>query len=291
VFTSSNFAGDSQAAALAAGVSASARSAGHVPPLVAAAQAGGPDTALPDLPPQAQTVVGASGQVALARAQATAAAKRLQALGFNMTLAPLADVDTPGGPLTGRLFDTDPAAVASLSLGAVAGYATGGVISAAGHFPGTGGASADPDQMTATVGGSLADLRARDLVPFAALAPSVPVILMSNASYVAFDGVTPAGLLRAAVDLLRGDYGFQGVVMSDDLDATLPAGGADPGPAALAALRAGDDLLYISGSASEHRAAYAAVLAAARTGAPLRARIHSALLRVLSLKARYGILR
>ena len=57
--------------------------------------------------------------------------------------------------------------------------------------------------MNATVGGSLAQLEGHDLVPFAAVAPRAPVIEMSNASYVAFDGVTPAALLPQAVQLLR----------------------------------------------------------------------------------------
>lgn len=288
---SANFQNDAQLAALAVAIASSSRSAGHFPPLLAASQSGGPGTAFPSLPPRSEAVVGGTGQASVARAQALRAGQRLRALGLNMNLAPLADVDTPAGPLSGRLFSSDPVTVARFSFAAVAGYASTGVISAAGHFPGTGGASADPDQMTATVGGSLDQLRSRDLVPFAELAPKAPVIVMSNAAYAAFDGVTPAGLLRRAVDLLRRDYGFQGVVMSDDLDATLQVTGDDAGGAALAALGAGDDLLYVSGPPSERQAAYAAVLAAAKSSAVVRAHVHGALLRVLSLKARYGILR
>ena len=291
LFGSSNFRGGAQLARLAAAVAAASRSMGHLPPLLAATQAGGPGTAFPGLPPESEQVVGASAQASLARAQAVLAGARLRRLGLNMNLAPLADVDTPGGPLSGRLFSADPAAAMRLSLAAVNGYTSSGLISAVGHFPGSGGASADPDQMSATVGGSLDQLRSRDLVPFAALAPRAPVIVMSNAAYAAFDGVTPAGLLPRAVELLRHDYDFQGVVMSDDLDASLQATGGDAASAASAALSAGDDLLYISGPPSEHQAAYAGVLAAARSSAAVRTRIHEALLHVLSLKARYGILR
>jgi beta-N-acetylhexosaminidase len=143
--------------------------------------------------------------------------------------------------------------------------------------------------MSATVGGSLAALRGRDLIPFAAIVPHAPVIVMSNASYVAFDGVTPASLLPAAVSLLR-SMGFAGVVMTDDLDATLNPTGQSPGEVAVAALRAGDDLLYITGPPGEHAAAYQAVLAAATHSAHDRALVRTALLRDLSLKARYGLL-
>lgn len=280
----------SDGAGLAGGITASARAAGHLPPLIAATQEGGPGTAFPALPPRSEPAIGASGKVALARAQALLAGERLRGLGVNMTLAPLADVDTPGGPLSGRLFSSDPVSVARFSVAAVEGYAAAGVISAPGHFPGTGSASADPDQMTATVGGSLGALRARDLIPFAAIAPLAPVIVMSSAAYAAFDGVTPASLLPEAIELLRRDYGFQGVAMSDDLDASLQATGEGPGAVAVRALRAGDDLLYVSGPASEHLQAYDAVLAAAGKSSTIRALVHDALLRVLSLKARYGLL-
>jgi beta-N-acetylhexosaminidase len=289
VLTSANFVTDGQIGALAADVTSAAQSAGAVPPLIGATQEGGPETAFPDLPPEPEPVIGASGQPAVAQAQALIAGKRLRDLGVNMTLAPLADVDTTAGALSGRLFSTDPSMVARFAAAAVAGYRTAGIISAVGHFPGSGGASADPDQMTATVGGSLAQLEGRDLVPFAVVAPQTPVIVMSNASYVAFDGVTPASLLPAAVTLLRHSYGFGGVVMSDDLDATLNATGSDPGTVALEALRAGDDLLYITGPPSEHMAAVSAVIAAAKRSAAVRSIVHTALLRDLTLKVRYGV--
>jgi beta-N-acetylhexosaminidase len=290
VLASSNFVGVGQVSSLISALN-SAVSSGGVAPLIAALQEGGPTTAFKGLPPQGEAAIGASGAPALAQAQASLAGRRLLPLGVNMTLAPLADVDTPGGPLSGRLFGTDPALVARYSLAAVRGYAAAGVISAVGHFPGTGDASADPDQMMATVGGSLASLRAHDLVPFAAVAAEAPVILMSNAVYAAFDGVTPAGLLRPAVDLLRNEYGFGGAVMSGDLDAAIQATGGDAGSAALQALKAGDDLIFAGGAAGEQQAAYSAVLAAARSSAAVRARVHDALLHVLTLKVRFGLVR
>lgn len=291
VFTSSNFVTDGQVGALAADVASYEHGAGQVPPLIAAVQPGGPGTAFPDLPPESEPTIGSVGSSTVAYSQAKLATSKLESLGFNMTLAPLADVDIPDGALTGQLFSTDPSAVARLTLAAVQGYDAGRMISAPGHFPGTGAASADPDQMTATVGGSLQQLKARDLVPFAAIVAQAPVIMMSNASYAAFDGVTPAGLLPQAVQLLRREYRYPGVVMSDDLDATLQATGSGPGTVALEALQAGDDLLYISGPPSEHAAAYNGVLSAAEQSATVRTLVHRALLRVLTLKSRFGVLR
>jgi beta-N-acetylhexosaminidase len=290
VLDQSNFAGDSQVGSLAGSAAADIRATGAPAPLLGATQEGGRDSAFSDMPPEGEAVLGASGQPDAARAQALLAGQKLRTLGFNMTLAPLADVDTPGGPLSGRLFSSSPATVASFARAAVDGYRAAGVISAVGHFPGTGGASADPDQQTATVGGTLASLEARDLVPFASAAASAPVIVMANAVYAAFDGVTPAGLLAQAVELLRDRYRYQGVVMSDDLDATLQATGGTAGSAALAALRAGDDLLFITGTASEQMAAYQAVLGAAQHDRAVASLVRAAVLRDLSLKARYGLL-
>jgi beta-N-acetylhexosaminidase len=290
VLDDTNYASDSQVASLAAGASSAVRGVGAPAPLLGATQEGGQFSAFSDLPPEGEAVLGASGQPGAARAQALLAGQKLRALGFDLTLAPLADVDTPGGPLSGRLFSSSPLTVASFSAAAIDGYRAAGVISAVGHFPGTGGASADPDQQTATVGGSLASLQARDLVPFGPVARSAPVIVMANAVYAAFDGVTPAGLLASAVSLLRRRYGFQGVVMSDDLDAALQATGGTAASAAVAAVRAGDDLLFITGTPAEQLAAYQGVLAAAQHDPAVAALVRAAVVRDLSLKARYGLL-
>jgi beta-N-acetylhexosaminidase len=290
VLNRANFVSDSQIGSLATGITALASGAGNVAPLIAAPQEGGPDTAFPDLPPEGEAQIGASGSTATARQQALLAGQQLRALGVNMTFAPLADVDVPDGALTSRLFGTNPSAVARLAAAAVSGYRAAGIISAASHFPGEGAASEDPDAMQATVGGSLSSLEQRDLIPFAAITPTVPVIIMSNAAYVAFDGVTPAGLLPQAVRLLRDHYGFQGVVMTDDLDAALLTEGGTAGQAAVSAVKAGDDLLYITGSPSEQLSAYHAVLSAVQAGHISSETIREALLRVLTLKAKFGLL-
>jgi len=165
------------------------------------------------------------------------------------------------------------------------------MLSAPGHFPGQGAVNQDPDTGTASVGLALSDLRARDELPFAAVARTAPAIVMSNSLYAAFDGVTPAGLLPDAVRELRDHVGFRGAVLSDDLEATLQPTGGTVGDAALQALQAGDDLLYVSGDQGEQDRAYAAVLAAARSGKLPRARLLEALDGALALKARAGLVR
>jgi beta-N-acetylhexosaminidase len=285
ILTADNYVEPGQLKALAGEVGVVARNAGHAPPIVAAAQLGGPDSAFANLPPSPQSRVGTPAQ---AHAEAVLAGRQLKALDIRMTFAPAADVAAVGGPWEGRAFSDSPALVARLARAAVDGYTAAGVASAPGHFPGEGAASADPGESVATVGLSLEELRARDLRPFAALVRRAPAITMSAALYAAFDGVTPATLLPEAVALLRG-MGFRGVVVSADLASVALATGGTPARAAVEALEAGCDLLLLPGNATDQERAYRAVLDAVRSGRIQVRRVARALARVASLRRRAGV--
>jgi beta-N-acetylhexosaminidase len=282
ILTDDNYVEPGQLKALAGEVAVVARNAGHTPPIVAAVQLGGADSAFQNLPPGPQAQQRTPGQ---ARRQAELAGRQLKALDIRMTFAPAADVSGAGGAWEGRAFSEDPAAVARLARASVDGYTTAGVVSAPGHFPGEGAASSDPAESVATVGLSLDELRARDLRPFAAIARHAPAVTMSAALYAGFDGVTPATVLPEAVILLR-TMGFRGAVVSADLSAVTLATGGSPGSAAVEALRAGCDLLVLAGDASDQEQAYRAVLDAVRSGrVPVR-RVAASLERIGALKRR-----
>jgi beta-N-acetylhexosaminidase len=285
-----NVVNSGQARDLAGEIAVVARQAKFIGPLVVAEQPGGAASSFPGLPPRAQPLTGDLGRPAAARSDARAAALALRDLGVRMTLAPVADVGVAAGPLQDRVFSDDPVLVTRLTAAAVEGWRSGGVIPAVGHFPGQGTASEDPDTANATVGLSLADLRARDLRPFAAVARRAPVIQLSNAVYAAYDGVTPATVLPDVTRLLRRDLGYRGVVMTADLAATAPVLGAGVGTAAVQALQAGADLLYISGGPAQQEAAYRAVLRAVRTKRISRDRLQQSVRRVLALKRSAGLL-
>ena len=279
-----------QAVALTGEIGVVARRAGHPRPLGAAEQPGGPASTFPDLPPQAQPLAGERLTPAEVRADARRAALALRGLGVRMTLAPGADVGVAAGALQDRVFADDERTVARLTAAAVEGWRAGGVIPAVGHFPGQGAASEDPDVANATVGLSLPELRRRDLRPFAVVLRRAPVIRLSNAVYAAYDGVTPATLLPEVVRLLRQDLGYRGVVMTADLAAAAPVLGIGTGAAAVAALEAGSDLLYVSGGPGQQESAYRAVLRAVRRQRISRERVRLSLQRVLLLKRRIGLL-
>jgi beta-N-acetylhexosaminidase len=198
-----------------------------------------------------------------------------------------------GGALDTRAFSTDPAAVAAYATAVVSAYKRAGIVSAAEHFPGLGAATQPVENGPASVGLSLPQLRKRDLVPFAAaIGAGVPAIVVSNASYATDDFVTPATLSRAiSTDLLRGEMRFRGVSIADDLSEPAITTNMSVADAAVQAVVAGSDMVYISGPARGQEAAYQALLAAAKAGKITRARLDEAVTRVLTLKREYGLVR
>jgi beta-N-acetylhexosaminidase len=285
VLERSNYLGSRQLAALTGSLRRVARQAGHEAPLVGAVQLGGEDSAFPDLGPEPQA---ATKDAADAGAQATTAGRRLAAAGVRLTLAPAADLGSGGGAWEGRAFSDQPAAVAGDVRAAVDGYRRAGVAAAVGHYPGEGAASGDPGIEPATVGLSLDELRAADLKPFAAVARTAPAVQMSGAMYAAWDGVTPATLLPEAVALLR-RQGFRGAVVSADLNAVTGVTGGSTAQAAVQALKAGCDLLYVPGDAADQEATRAAVATAIRRGDVSAARVSDALQHAAVLRRQFAV--
>jgi beta-N-acetylhexosaminidase len=174
----------------------------------------------------------------------------LARLGINLNLAPTVDVNTADdNPIIGtRSFGADPARVAGHAAAAVAGLQESGVAACAKHFPGHGATVADSHHELPIIDVPLDVLRERDLPPFAAvITAGVKAIMTAHIQAPALTGDGPATFSRAVlVDLLRGEYGFTGAVLTDALEmkgAALAAGGV--APAAVRALAAGADLLCI----------------------------------------------
>ncbi|HUR86849.1 MAG TPA: glycoside hydrolase family 3 N-terminal domain-containing protein [Solirubrobacteraceae bacterium] len=281
-----NYEQPQQLAALTAKIYDVARDADHPAPIVAAPQEGDEFSAFPNLAPDGQVDVGARKTREM-QASARAAGEQLKALGVGLTLAPNADVAVAGGPGQGRAFADTPRRVARAVKASVAGYREAGIASAVSPFPGDGAASQDPSSGPAPVGLGLEELRDGDMTPFQAVADgsgAAPAIQMSNAIYVAFDSVTPATLLPEAVKELRDRFGFEGTIVSADLVATTATTGGSVGDAAVAALKAGVDMLVVPGGRAQQDEAYRAVVAAVSSGAIPADRVVSSLKRIASLR-------
>ena len=171
----------------------------------------------------------------------------LVAAGITLDLAPTVDVNTADdNPIIGtRSFGSSPQLVARHAAAAVSGLQSTGVAACAKHFPGHGATLADSHLSLPTVDVPLAVLRTRDLPPFAA-ALEARSIMTAHIRVPALTGDEPATFSRAALSLLREEFGYRGVIVTDALEmrgAALAAGGIAPG--AVRALAAGADLLCI----------------------------------------------
>jgi beta-N-acetylhexosaminidase len=287
-----NYTDPTQLDALAGEVTVVARGAGHLTPFVLASQQGGDLNAFPDLPPSQAPAEMPSASAAAAGALDSARA--LRDLSVTGVLGPVLDVGLESGSALGvRVYSDDPEEVAAFARATVDSYRRARVFSAAAHFPGLGGADQSTEEGPATVGLDLEQLRERDLIPFrAAIAGGVPGVTLAHALYPMSDFTVPASLSRSiATGLLRDELGFEGVALTDDLaDPAITALHTVP-DAAVEALRAGADMLVVSGPPGDQQAAYVAVLRAARSGRVPRARLDRAVGRILVAKRNYGLIR
>jgi beta-N-acetylhexosaminidase len=189
----------------------------------------------------------------MAPAQVQAAGERvgraMVALGVNVDLAPVLDVDGGVGPNAHnpdgrRSFSADPAVVSTYGAAFMTGLVQAGVTPVVKHFPGLGGATANTDYGPADTK-PLSALQVNGLPPFrAAIAAGAPAVMMSNAIV---PGLTPrpAAVSAAATQgLLRGQLGFHGLVITDGLSANaISDAGFTVADAAVAAIEAGADMV------------------------------------------------
>ncbi|MCA1779596.1 MAG: beta-N-acetylhexosaminidase [Xanthomonadaceae bacterium] len=137
--------------------------------------------------------------------------------GLDLSLAPVLDLQRGSGVIGDRAFSSDPNSVATLARHYLAGMRDAGMKSCGKHFPGHGSVVADTHTEVVTDGRARAALEA-DLQPFSALAAELDAIMPAHVCYPCVDDV-PAGFSsRWIAEILRGRFGFRGVVVSDDLD-------------------------------------------------------------------------
>ena len=199
---------------------------------------------------------GAVDDVDATRAAFAALGDRLAQIDIDLTLAPCADVNSdPRNPIVGvRAFGSEPDLVARHVAASIAGVRDGGALACAKHFPGHGDTIADTHHGPARVTGSIDDLTARELVPFAAaIDAGVDAILTAHIVAEALDD-EPVSLSHAWMRHLRDEMGFDGVIVTDALDMGAVAGDrgtAGVADAAVRALAAGADLLCLGAKFTE----------------------------------------
>ena len=221
--------------------------AGQPPPVVAVDQEGGEVKRFADLPPDLSAPqMGAEG-ARTARSEGRKTGRALARLGVNVDLAPVADVPAVDGAfIESRSFGSQPGRVARLVSAFGEGLRDAGVAATAKHFPGLGHATINTDFEPSTIDVSRHAI-ARGFPPFRPAA-GFPLVMVANAIYPAYDDENLASLSRRIVSgVLRDQLGYEGVVITDALGAgAITGAGYDAGEAAIAAARAGDDLLLFT---------------------------------------------
>lgn len=234
---------------------------------------------------------GAQGDAAALYSAITQTAAGLAELGFNLNFAPVADVAESKNAVIGdRSFGTDPALCASMVSIAVGAMEDSGVVSCLKHFPGYGSASADDHNGPAEVMKTLDELEACDLLPFAAgIEKGVPFIMVSHLSVPAITGgSTPCDLSYLAItETLRNKMGYENVIITDAQDMDSITGQYSAAEAAVKALSAGADMILMP---DDLQAACQGVMDALKNGELSEQRIEESVLRVLRVKAQYGLL-
>lgn len=229
--------------------------------------------------------IGSQGDTAKAREAGTAIGAYLKEIGFNVDFAPVADVSSgEDSVLRDRAFGTDPQLVKEMVSNAVGGIEDNGVSACLKHFPGVGSTTEDTHDGRVEITKSLEEMRASDFVPFqAGIEAGVDFVMVSHATAPALDdNNVPSSLSRKVItDTLRGELGFQGVIITDALDMTAITDYYTPEEAAVMAIEAGADMLLMP---EDFEKAYGAVLAAVQEGKITEERIDESLERIYRVK-------
>lgn len=220
------------------------------------------------------------------REDAEAAGRDLRAAGISVTLAPVADIPTvEGSAMADRAFTTDPDAATAAVAESIGGWHEAGVATTVKHFPGLGGATVNTDEGPAVIERTRDQLD-DDLQPYViAVNMGTEFVMVGHATYPALDEEHIASQSPAIVDgLLRDRLGFEGVAMTDSLEAAAVQAVSDVEEAAVASARAGIDVILTTGRGSYGRV-YQALLDEARRDEAFRERVRASAARVLAAQS------
>lgn len=238
--------------------------------LIGIDQEGGAVVRVTFLPqPPSAMALGASGDADRAESVGAAVARGLKSLGINWNFAPVLDVNNnPSNPVIGeRSFSSDPAEVSRLAAAWMRGSLREGVACCVKHFPGHGDTHVDSHHALPTVDKSRAELDALELAPFKALAAQAPAMMTAHIVYPQIDPERPATLSPELLGgILRRDWGYDGVVITDALMMKAVAERFGYARSAVMALEAGADMVLAQGSPEEQLVAINALREAFASG-------------------------
>lgn len=235
--------------------------------------------------------IGAGGDKSKAMEAGAMIGGYLAPLGFNMNLAPVADVLTDSGNtyIGKRSFGGDALVVSQMVASEVEGMQAAGVSAALLHFPGLGGGEGDPQMGSSLVKKTLEEIKAENLLPFqAGIEAGADFVVVANAMVPSLtEEEVPASLSSEVIkNLLRGELGFSGIVVTAPLNQKAITSEYSSSEAALMAIHAGADMIMMPGDFKE---AYTGVLEAVNSGRITQERLNESLLRIFQLKYKDGV--
>jgi beta-N-acetylhexosaminidase len=258
--------------------------------LIAVDQEGGPVKRVPWIPPRlSPPQLGELGSSEMARRQGRKTGAALRDLGINTDLAPVADVPASAASFIyqqGRTWSFGARKTARLANAFAVGLGDRHALATMKHFPGLGYATRNTDSYVVRIAATRRQL-APGLEPYRrAVANRVPLVMLSNAVYDAYDRRHAAGWSRAVVSaLLRGELGFEGATITDSLDGAAGARRVPTDRLAIRAAGAGTDLILLTGSEAASRSVYRSLLDAASDSRIRRARLLASYQGIVALKA------
>ena len=211
-------------------------------------------------------------------------------LGVNCFLAPILDVVTGQNPwLSGRTWSTDPDEIARISSAYIRGVQTAGVAATAKHFPGFHNIALDPAIDPGAIVTEKVVSFKPGFIPFAdAIGNGVELIMVGPSIVVAFDNEKPASISPQIIGMLRSEFGFKGVVMSDDLDSRATLRDCSVEEVAIDALNAGSDYLLLAAIDGQLERVVAAICSAVEKGDLAEKRLIEAGAKVRALAEKYS---
>jgi beta-N-acetylhexosaminidase len=240
--------------------------------------------------PAPAEMAGAEDPEGAVRHYAQLTARELRLAGINMNLAPVLDVNLRGaeGLMASRCLGADPERVARLGSLYIRELQEGGVMAVAKHFPGIGDIALDPHHDLPLQDKDLEGLEATELIPFAkAVSLPVSAVMLTHTLYPALDPQWPASLSPTIITgLLREKLGYQGMVITDDLEMGAIGKHFEIEEAVLTAFQGGADILLICHNPEKIERAYSCLLKALKRGTIPAGLLQNSLHRILALKNR-----
>ena len=233
--------------------------------------------------------LGATGSTELAERAGEITAAELAAVGVNFNFAPVMDVNNnPRNPVIGRRsFGESPELVSRLGVAYIRGLQRNGVLGTAKHFPGHGDTTVDSHFDLPTVNHALDRIHALELQPFrAAIDADVAAIMTAHIIYPTFDPDLPATLSPTVLtDLLRNELGYDGLLVTDDMEMKAIDDRYQSGEAAVMAIEAGADIVMVLWTPTKQIEVFDALLSAVKSGRISQTRLDQSVERILKAKA------